>query len=221
MIDLNEYLHDLITACKEAFSDRLLYVGLQGSYLRGEAHEHSDIDVMVLLDRFSVADMDAYRSILKQIRHFELSCGFICGKDEILRWNPLEVCQLLHTTQDLYGTLSEYLPEATRADEINYCKLSLGNIYHALCHRYLHSDHPKNPAKLRSVAKDLFFLIQNMHYLETGTFVLAKRDLYSVVSDEDRAMLDLSELPDDCDFDEAFSSVFLWCQQAFLRLAEV
>ena len=218
MIDLNVYLQDLITACKEAFSDRLLYVGLQGSWLRGEAHERSDIDVMVLLDRFSVADMDVYRSILKQIGHFDLSCGFICGRDEMLRWNPLEICQIKHTTKDLFGALSDYLPEATRADEINYCKLSLGNLYHALCHRYIHSDQPRNIEKLRARSKDLFFLIQNLHYLETGTFVLAKRDLYSVVSDEDRAMLDLAGITDDSDFDEAFSSVFLWCRNAFKRL---
>lgn len=218
MIDLNVYLQDLITACKEAFTDRLLYVGLQGSWLRGEAHERSDIDVMVLLDRFSVADMDVYRSILKQIGHFELSCGFICGRDEMLRWNPLEICQIKHTTKDLFGALSDYLPEATRADEINYCKLSLGNLYHALCHRYIHSDQPRNIEKLRARSKDLFFLIQNLHYLETGTFVLAKQDLYSVVSDEDRAMLDLAGITDDSDFDEAFSSVFLWCRNAFKRL---
>lgn len=218
MIDLNTYLHDLIAACKEAFPERLLYVGLQGSYLRGEAHERSDIDVMVLLDRFSVADMDIYRSILKRIGLFELSCGFICGREEMLRWNPLEICQIKHTTKDLFGTLTDYLPDSTRTDEINYCKLSLGNLYHALCHRYLHSDQPKNIGKLRAHSKDLFFLIQNMHFLETGTFVLAKRDLYCVVSDEDRAMLDLAAITDDSDFDEAFSSVFLWCRNAFKRL---
>ena len=218
MIDLNAYLHNLIAACKEAFSDRLLYVGLQGSYLRGEAHERSDIDVMILLDRFLVADMDVYRSILKRIGHFELSCGFICGRDEMLRWNPLEICQIKHTAKDLFGTLTDYLPEATRADEINYCKLSLGNLYHALCHRYIHADQPRNIGKLRAHSKDLFFLIQNIHYLETGRFVLAKRDLYPLVSDEDRAMLDLAGMTDDADFDEAFSSVFLWCRNTFKRL---
>ena len=41
--------HDMsaLTALlREAFRKRLLYVGLQGSYLRGEADENSDIDVM-------------------------------------------------------------------------------------------------------------------------------------------------------------------------------
>lgn len=58
MFDLDSYMNALILSCRTAFGERLLYVGLQGSYLRREAHENSDIDVMVILDRFSVQDMD-------------------------------------------------------------------------------------------------------------------------------------------------------------------
>ena len=82
MFILKDYLEKLIEACQSAFADRLLYIGLQGSYLRGEAHENSDIDIMLIIDCFSVKDMDKYRSILKSIGYFEKSCGFICGKDE-------------------------------------------------------------------------------------------------------------------------------------------
>ena len=159
MINIDDYLNKLISQCKDAFGDRLLYVGLQGSYLRGEAHEHSDIDVMIVLDRLSVRDMDVYRDILKTIGNYDRSCGFICGKEELTRWNPLEICQLKHTTKDLYGKLSDYLPEAKREDEINYVKLGLGNLYHMLCHRYIHADREKNIEKLRYAGKDLFYLI--------------------------------------------------------------
>ena len=110
MFDLDKYLADLILNCRSAFGERLLYMGLQGSWLRGEAHENSDIDIMVILDRFSVRDMDTYRGILREIGFYERSCGFICGKDEMKRWNPLEVCQLRHTTKDLVGVLTDYLP---------------------------------------------------------------------------------------------------------------
>ena len=79
MFDLDSYLKDLTSNCQTVFRDRLLYVGLQGSYLRGEAHEGSDIDVMLILDQFSVQDMDRYREILKRIGFYEKSCGFICG----------------------------------------------------------------------------------------------------------------------------------------------
>ena len=89
MFDLDKYLADLILNCRMAFGERLLYMGLQGSWLRGEAHENSDIDIMVILDGFSVRDMDTYRGILKEIGFYEKSCGFICGKDEMKRWNPV------------------------------------------------------------------------------------------------------------------------------------
>ena len=42
MFDLDEYLKELILSCRAAFEERLLYVGLQGSCMRGEAHENSD-----------------------------------------------------------------------------------------------------------------------------------------------------------------------------------
>ena len=218
MFDLDKYLADMIMNCRSAFGERLLYVGLQGSWLRGEAHENSDIDVMVILDRFSVRDMDTYRGILKEIGSYEKSCGFICGKNEMKRWNPLEVCQLRHTTKDLVGVLSDYLPPATREDEINYVNLSLGNLYHELCHRYIHEDREKNAAKLRSTCKGVFFLIQNMHFLESSHFILTKTGLKEAVSSEDRRVLELEELPDVYDFDQAFSSLFAWCQSAFARI---
>lgn len=88
MIILNDYLQKLTIACQSVFGNRLLYIGLQGSYLRDEANENSDIDIMIIIDRFSVKDMDTYRDILKSIGSFEKSCGFICGKDELTRWNP-------------------------------------------------------------------------------------------------------------------------------------
>ena len=218
MFDLDGYLNNLISGLRASFGDRLLYVGLQGSWLRGEANENSDIDVMVILDRFSVQDMDQYQEILKQAGFYERSCGFICGCEEMLHWNPLEVCHLLHTTKDLFGVLTDYLPSATREDEVNYVKLSLGNLYHELCHRYIHMDRDKNAAKFRGTCKGVFFLMQNLHYLETGHFILTKKELKEAVTVEDRRVLELAELPDGFDFEQAFSALFAWCQAAFLRV---
>ena len=221
MFDLNKYLDDLILNCRSFFGERLLYVGLQGSYLRGEAHENSDIDIMVILDRFSVRDMDIYRRILEKIGFYDKSCGFICGKEEMKRWNPLEVCQLCHTTKDLIGVLTDYLPPAAREDEINYVKLSLGNLYHELCHRYIHADRDKNVARFRDTCKYVLYLIQNLHFLESGCFILSKKDLKEATVQEDRMILELAELPDHYDFDQAFSSLFAWCQRAFIRIGNL
>ena len=218
MIDIGDYLQKLVGECKKTFRERLLYVGLQGSYMREEATDQSDIDVMILLEDFSVADMDAYRRILKKIGEYEKSCGFICGRNEMLLWNPLEVCQLRHTTKDVFGELKDFLPPAARQDEINYVKLSLGDLYHELCHRYIHADREKNTAAFRRTCKSAFFLIQNLHFLESGSFAVTKRELKEQVSEEDRAILEMAEYPDEYDFDTAFRLFFRWCQRAFVRV---
>ena len=110
MFNTDTYLQDLTEAMKHTFGKRLLYVGLQGSYLRGEATEHSDLDVMVLIDQLSVQDLTAYRAIISQMESYEKSCGFICGMDEFSKWNPLEMCNLLHSTRDYYGVLADLIP---------------------------------------------------------------------------------------------------------------
>ena len=99
MFHPDEYISSLTRLLSTAFGERLIYVGLQGSYLRGEATESSDIDVMVVIDCMSVADLAAYRQAIASLPDADKSCGFICGRDELLHWNPLEICHLLHTTR--------------------------------------------------------------------------------------------------------------------------
>ena len=217
MFILEDHLEKLISECRSAFGERLVYLGLQGSYLRGEATEQSDIDIMTVIDGLCADDMDIYREILKKIGGYERSCGFICGREELARWNPLEVLQLRYTTKDLYGTLAELLPKAGREDEVNYVKVSLGNLYHELCHRYIHTNKENSAAKLTYTLKGFFFLIQNLHYLESGEFLLTKRELTEKVSPEDRYMLELSGKYTPQDFDIVFPKVLEWCSQAFIR----
>ena len=221
MFDINDYVQKLISQCKDAFGERLRYVGYMGSYLRGEANENSDIDVMVVIDNITISDMNTYRDIIKGLGYFDKSCGFICGKDEMKGWSPLEVCQLINTTKDVYGKLEPLLSPFTREDEINYVKFCLGNLYHELCHRFVHSSREKNIEKFRGTCKFFFFLIQNLHYLETCNFILKKADLKNAVSEADRRVLEFAALPDSFDFDAALEELFVWCQNAFKRLGEL
>lgn len=217
MFDLQAYLQNLISACQAAYGDRFIYLGLQGSHLRGEASETSDIDIMVVIDEFTPADMDTYRAIIESLGDFEKSCGFICGKEDLAIWNPLEICQLLHTTKDIVGELKSLVPNYTREDERNYIKLGINDLYHALCHRYIHAPREKSVEKLRYFDKPLYFIIQNLHYLENGTFILKKSELRKSVCEEDRRMLDIGTLHDGYDFDKEFATVFEWLKNAMKR----
>ena len=72
-------------------------------------------------------------------------------------------------------------------------------------------------AAFRRTCKSAFFLIQNLHFLESGSFAVTKRELKEQVSEEDRAILEMAEYPDEYDFDTAFRLLFRWCQSAFVR----
>ena len=64
MIDIDRYMTQLTQMLRQHFGSRLSYVGLQGSYLRGEATDSSDIDAMVVIDRLDINDLDAYRATM-------------------------------------------------------------------------------------------------------------------------------------------------------------
>lgn len=222
MIPAKDYMKTLTTRLQARFGSRLLYVGLQGSYARGEATEASDIDPMVILEDLSVRDLAAYRAILEEVGYFSLSCGFLCGRAELAHWNPLEICHLVHTTTDYYGTLAEFLPAYGRVDVENYVKLSLGNLFHQLCHHYVHADQETNAATLPQTYKGVFFLLQNMHYLDTGDFLPTKKALLAALKDpEDRLVLEQAMALTqgaDASFPAAFARLFSWCQRKLTSL---
>lgn len=221
MFSIDEYIEALLEKLKEAFGERLLYIGLQGSYLRQEATETSDIDIMAVIDALSAADLQTYRDVLVAIGNFEKSCGFICGKADLDQWNPLEICHLLHTTKDYYGALQSLVPAYTMEDEKNYVKFSLNNLYHEMCHRYIHADRERNVSSLPGTCKSVFFILQHLHYIDSGEFIATKRELLTSLEGGDRAVLELSmalQKGEDYEFDSAFSLLFRWCQDALARV---
>lgn len=216
MFKEKEYMTILINQLKDAFRDRLLYVGLQGSYMRGEATENSDIDIVVILDKLCVDDLDRYRKIIGEIGNSEKSCGFICGKEEMMNWNPMEICHLIHGTEDYFGTLDELVPEYNKQDVINFIKLSADNLYHEISHRYVHSDAAKNKRKLAGAYKNIFFILQNIYFLKTGVFAKTKQELCVKLVETDLEVMETAlklQKSDDYDFEEAFELLFKWCQR--------
>lgn len=48
MIDITNWIQSFLQVLNEVFANRVWFVGLQGSYGRGEATETSDIDVVTM-----------------------------------------------------------------------------------------------------------------------------------------------------------------------------
>lgn len=216
MYNVEEYMQNITEVLKRNFEDRLLYVGLQGSYLRGEATENSDIDVVIIIDELSVQDLGLYKQIISEFDAPEKSCGFICGRAEIQKWNPLEICNFVYGTKDYYGRITDFLPRYTREDVINFTKLSVGNLYHEICHRYIHADMKKNMVKLPYAYKNVFFMLQSLYYLQTGIFYPTKKELISCLSGKDKEAMERANRlmsGKDFNFEEEFNFLFQWCKE--------
>ena len=66
-IDIRAWLDQAQASLQAAFGPRLLFLGLQGSYGRGEAQEGSDIDLVVILDEAAPEDWRIYRGLLSAL----------------------------------------------------------------------------------------------------------------------------------------------------------
>ena len=221
MINIAVYISKLMDMLKEKFAERLVYVGLQGSYLREEATENSDIDIMLVLDGLTHEDLSAYRTMIESMGDFDKSCGFICSREDLAKWNPLEICHLIHSTKDYFGVLRELVPAYTREDVCNFVKMSINNLYHEICHRYIHGNADANVSCLPFTYKGLFFILQNLHYLRSGEFIGTKRELLTRLEGKDHAVLECAmEMSRgiERDFQESFDLLFRWCQETLQTL---
>lgn len=214
-VDIEKYVTELIERLKQKFAERLIYVGLQGSFRRGEADENSDIDIMVTLDRLTETDLDSYREIIAGLPAFERSCGFISGRDELKNWPRHEICQLLHDTRDCYGELRPLLPKFEREDVEFFVRISIGNLYHLLCHSRIHGDPGQRKDLLRGFYKPVFYILQNSVYLQTGEWFMTKIELLEHLQGFDRKVMQLAmemKSGEDFDTENAFRLLFKWCR---------
>ena len=77
---LEEWLSSYTDAVKRTFGNRIWFLGLQGSYGRGEATDTSDIDVVLILETAAYEDFTAYSRLLDALSHREKVCGFLSGR---------------------------------------------------------------------------------------------------------------------------------------------
>ena len=116
MISIDTWMGTLLPRLKEVFGPRLLFLGIQGSYGRGEATEDSDIDVVCVLDEVALADLEAYRALVRQMPEGEKACGFLCGAEELKNWPQYDLCSVVRDTRPVWGSWDGLLPPLSRED---------------------------------------------------------------------------------------------------------
>ena len=210
MIVIDVFIDDFVKQLKSVFHGRLCFVGLQGSYARGEATENSDIDVVVILDEFSVSDIETYNQLLDNISERNLMCGFISGKNELLNWNVSELFQFYYDTKPIIGNLDEllFLIDDMAIDDA--IKIGACNIYHSCVHNMLYE---KDSAILKSLYKSATFVIQAICFKQTGEYISSKSALLEAVHKEENLILNtFINLKNGCeiDFQQMSEMLFVW-----------
>lgn len=187
MVDINNWLDEFLQKLNETFKSRVWFVGLQGSYGRGEATETSDIDVVVILNVLTVSDIQTYNDMLDTLPHRELICGFVSGKDEIMNWEPADLFQFYHDTTPIKGSLDELLPKIDSVAVDRAIKIGACNIYHGCVHNMLHT---KNEDILKGLYKAASFVVQAIVFKQTGNYIKHQNQLLQESLPEERIVLE-------------------------------
>ena len=186
MIDIAAWVNEFLQKLTHEFENRVWFVGLQGSYGRGEARDTSDIDMVVILDKLSASDLQKYNTMLDTLPHRELICGFVSGKDELFSWEPSDLFQFYYDTTPIKGNLDELLAVIDEAAVVRAIKIGACNIYHGCVHNMLHE---KSKDILRRLYKSAAFVVQAIVFKQTGKHVKHQKELLSVAYPDEQAIV--------------------------------
>ena len=213
MIDITIWTRNFLQRLNETFENRVWFVGLQGSYGRGEATETSDIDVVVILDELSATDIQTYGTMLDTLSNRELICGFLSGKKEIMNWESSDLFQFCHDTTPIKGSLDEVLALVDESAVKRAIKIGACNIYHGCVHNMLHE---KSEDVLRGLYKSASFVVQAIVFLEAGTYIKRQEELLTVARPDEQAIINtFSSLKKGgtVDFISMSQTLFAWAKK--------
>ena len=189
MFDINVWLDIIIKKLQKEFEQRLLFVGLQGSYNRGEATPNSDIDIVVILDSLSFEDLKKYHLIIDSMPDKDKSCGFISGREELQNWSKSDLFQFFYDTKSLIGNLQDLIQAPTIEDATQAVKISSENLYHTSVHSFIHSNN--RAEDLKNLYKSTFFILQAKYFIETKKYIPTKNELSELLNGIDRDILNI------------------------------
>ena len=187
MIDITNWMQSFLQVLNETFANRVWFVGLQGSYGRGEATETSDIDMVVILDELSIKDIQTYNDMLDNLPHRELICGFLSDKNDIMNWEPSDLFQFCHDTTPIKGSLDEVMAVVDESAVSRAIKIGACNIYHGCVHNMLHE---KSEDILRGLYKSASFVVQAIIFRQTGNYIKHQEELLKVVSPDEQVIVE-------------------------------
>lgn len=186
-MDINVFIESFMENLFRIFGDNLLFLGLQGSYGRGEAKETSDIDPVIILRQCGKDELLRYRTYIDTLDEKDILCGFVSSIDELLAWDGVDRAQLVLDTKSVYRDLVELCPRITNDDIRRAVLQGACAIYHASSHNILHA---RDWSVLPELYKSAKFTIRMKHYLQSGVYVPAFRELFSIANEEEKMIIE-------------------------------
>lgn len=187
MVDITTWMENFLKTLNNTFKDRVWFVGLQGSYGRGEATDTSDIDVVVILDTLSADDIHTYNAMLDTLPQRELLCGFLSGKGDIINWEPSDLFQFYHDTTPIKGSLDELIEVIDESAVKRAVKIAACNIFHGSVHNMLYE---KSEDVLRGLYKSASFVVQAITYMQTRKFIRHQKKLLQTAAPDERIIVE-------------------------------
>lgn len=181
------WLNIAIEKLQQAFNEKLLFAGLQGSYGRGEADPESDIDLVVVLDELNFENLKQYRKIMDEMPNKEMACGFISGRQELQNWSKADLFQFFYDTKTLFGNLENIIEPPSIEDIKKSIKINSEALYHAAVHSFVHS--ADYAGDLQNLYKMTFFILQAKYFIENNIYIKTKNELVKCLRGMDREIL--------------------------------
>ena len=215
VFDINNWLNIVLEKLQEKFAEKLLFVGLQGSYNRGEATETSDIDLVVILENLTFDDLKNYRLIIDSMPSKEKACGFISGKGELQKWSKTDMFQFYYDTKSLYGKLDDIIQPPTMDEIKQSVKTSSENLYHLTVHSFVHSnDYVED---LKNLYKMTFFILQAKYFVQTNNYIPTKKQLVECLNGTEKEILNICINKENinngnqAEIETLYSKLIEWC----------
>lgn len=218
MIDIDIWMKYFLKALDETFKQRVWFVGIQGSYARGEATENSDIDMVVILDELTINDLQIYDRMLDTLSYRELICGFLSGKGELMNWNAADLFQFYYDTKPIKGSLDDLLVLIDDTALNRAIKTGVCNIYHGCVHNMLYD---KSEDILKGLYKAASFVVQAIYFKQTGHYIRQQSELLKIVLSEERIIVDTFLTIKNggvIDFKEMSNILFTWAQKWLINM---
>ena len=213
MVEINTWMKNFLRTLENHFTQRVWFVGLQGSYGRGEATETSDIDIVVILDELNVDDIQTYNQMLDTLPNRDLICGFLSGKRELLLWEPSDLFQFYYDTKPIIGSLDALLPLLDQSAVERAIKIGACNIYHGCVHNMLHE---KSEDVLKALYKSASFVLQAITFNRTGKYIRHQSELLSLVDEEEKVIINTFltlKNSGSVEFEHMSKVLFDWCKK--------